>query len=425
MRAQAGTWRALGALTLVVALGVGGVVVLGDRAEDARTQSRLLSALHVDAQRLHVVALQAALDAEAGPSEQHGIRSARTGMLQATRGLHGWPREDMRLLRARNQDFSAAVARELAAIGRPATLQRAALATAVGFTRLERVNLRLASRADARYGTARHERDLALLAIVALALLASGGFAWRASSARRDRAELLRRENTRLVELDQMKEEFVASVSHELRTPLTSIRGYLELVLEDNPTPDQADYLRIIERNADRLLDLINDLLDVAQAENGHLVLNREPVDLASIVADAVAGQQPTASARQIELGLDVAEPEIGVRADRKRIGQVVDNLLSNALKFTPDGGSVGVRLAQHNGHLRLDVSDTGIGIPAAEQERLFERFFRTAAASGQAFQGTGLGLAISKAIVEAHGGEIAVASAEGVGTTFSVLLPR
>jgi signal transduction histidine kinase len=427
MWAQAGTWRAFVALTLVVAAGIAGVVVLGNRVEDARTQSRLLSSLYIDAQRLHVAALGAALDDEVGPAEQRGIHSARTGMVQAIRGLRGWPDEEMSLLRTRNRQFYAAVASELSAIGgdEPTKLHRAALSTALRFTKLERVSLRMQKQADDRYDAARRQRDAVVLALVALALLASGGFALRLSAARRDRAELLHRENDRLVELDRMKEEFVASVSHELRTPLTSIRGYLELVLEADPTPEQAEYLSVIDRNADRLLDLINDLLDVAQAENGRLVLNLEPVDLASIVTDAVAGQRPSAVARKIELGLDVEEQEARVSADRKRIGQVVDNLLSNALKFTPDGGSVDVRLVRQNGHARLDVSDTGIGIPEAEQARLFERFFRTEAASGQAFQGTGLGLAISKAIVEAHGGQIAVTSAEGLGTTFSVLLPR
>jgi signal transduction histidine kinase len=417
---QAGTWRALVALTLVVAAGVGVVVVLGNRVEDARTQSRLLSSLHVDAQKLHLEALQAALAARVGPAEQRGIHSARVGIVEAIHGLRGGSRRDLRLLRARNARFSAAVARELEAIenDRAAKLHQAALATAFWYTKLERVILRLESNEDVRYDSVRHQRDAAWIAILALALLASGGFAWRASLARRH-------ENERLLELGRMKEEFVASVSHELRTPLTSIRGYLELVLEDDPTPEHVDYLRVIDRNTDKLLDLINDLLDVAQAENGHLVLNREPVALESVVADAVAGLEPAAAARQIALGLHVADRNGPVELDRKRIGQVIDNLLANALKFTPDGGSVDVRLSAENGHVRLDVCDTGVGIPEAEQARLFERFFRTQAASGGSVQGTGLGLAISKAIVEAHGGEIAVESREGVGTTFSVLLPR
>jgi signal transduction histidine kinase len=240
---------------------------------------------------------------------------------------------------------------------------------------------------------------------------------------------VLHRENERLTELDRMKEEFVASVSHELRTPLTSIRGYLELVLEGDAgdlTPEQTDYLRIIDRNTDRLLDLINDLLDVAQAESGRLVLNLEPVNLESLVADAVAGMKPAADARQIGLDLHVAdEHEAAISVDRKRIGQVIDNLLSNAVKFTPTGGNVDVRLRSDNGDARIEVADDGMGIPETEQAQLFERFFRTKAANGQALQGTGLGLAISKGIVEAHGGHITLVSAEGVGTTFSVVLPR
>jgi signal transduction histidine kinase len=430
MRLLAGTWRALLLLTIVAAAGIGSVTVLGNRVERARTQNRLLSSLHIDSQRLHLAALDAALDAEVAAANRRDIRSGRQGMIESIRGLRGWSRPDLSLLRLRNQRFSATVERELSSIrrGQPQRLHASALEMGVRFKQLERIILRLQRRADERYDTSRRERDAVLLAIVALAVLTSGAFAWRARLARRDRAELLGRENERLTEVDRMKEEFVASVSHELRTPLTSIRGYLELVLEGDPddlTPEHRDYLRIIDRNANRLLDLINDLLDVAQAESGRLALNLESVDLESLVADAVDGVRPGADVRQIQLGLHVAA---GNRArlsiDRKRIGQVVDNLLSNAVKFTPDGGKVDVHLWSENGHSRVDVSDTGIGIPEAEQARLFERFFRTEAANGQAFQGTGLGLAISKAIVEAHGGRITVASAEGAGTTFSVLLP-
>jgi len=116
---------------------------------------------------------------------------------------------------------------------------------------------------------------------------------------------------------------------------------------------------------------------------------------------------------------------EAAISVDRKRIGQVIDNLLSNAVKFTPTGGNVDVRLRSDNGDVRIEVADDGMGIPETEQAQLFERFFRTKAANGQALQGTGLGLAISKGIVEAHGGHITLVSAEGVGTTFSVVLPR
>jgi len=431
MRSLAGTWRALVMLTVVVVAGVGGVVILGDRVESARTQNHLLSSLHIDAQRLHVAALAAALDSDIGRSRQPEIRADRQGIVESARGLHGWSVLDMRLLRTRNERFVAAVENELSSIRRgPAgRVQAAALEIALRFKRLERTILRLQSSADSRYETTRREREAALLAIVALALLSSAAFGWRASIARRDRAAVLQGENERLTELDRMKEEFVASVSHELRTPLTSIRGYLELILEGDTgdlTPEQNEYLRIIDRNTDRLLDLINDLLDVAQAESGRLVLNLEPVNLESLVADAVAGMRPAADARKIDLDLHVGdEHEAAISVDRKRIGQVIDNLLSNAVKFTPTGGNVDVRLRSDNGDVRIEVADDGMGIPETEQAQLFERFFRTKAANGQALQGTGLGLAISKGIVEAHGGHITLVSAEGVGTTFSVVLPR
>ena len=186
MRLLAGTWRALVALTLVAALGVGGVSVLGDRVERARTQSRLLSSLHVDAQRLHLAALYAALDAEVAADDRQDIRSGRLGMVESIRGLHGWSRPDLSLLRLRNERFSATVQRELSSIrrGQAQRLHASAIEMGVRFKSLERAILRLQKRADQRYDTARRERDALLLAIVALAVLTSAGFAWRASLAR-------------------------------------------------------------------------------------------------------------------------------------------------------------------------------------------------------------------------------------------------
>jgi signal transduction histidine kinase len=430
MRSPAGTWRARVMLTAVVVAAVGGVFILGARVESARTQNQLLSSLEVDAQTLHVTALAAALASDIGPSHRREIRRARQGVAESIVGLHGASPSDMRLLRGKNERFSAAVDSELSSIRRDDAqrVDAAALEMAARFNELERTIVRLQGSADRRYDTTRHQREAAVLAIVALALLSSAAFGRRASIARRDRAAVLQRENERLTELDRMKEEFVASVSHELRTPLTSIRGYLELVLEGDTndlTPEQSEYLKIIDRNTDRLLDLINDLLDVAQAESGRLVLSLEPVNLELLVADAVAGMRPAADARKIDLDLHVAERyEAAISVDRKRMGQVIDNLLSNAVKFTPAGGNVDVRLRSDNGNIRIEVADNGMGVPEAEQAQLFERFFRTKAANGQALQGTGLGLAISKAIVEAHGGQIALVSAEGIGSTFSIVLP-
>jgi PAS domain S-box-containing protein len=248
--------------------------------------------------------------------------------------------------------------------------------------------------------------------------------------AERDRETLLtqtQEQNERLRKLDRMKDEFIALVSHELRTPLTSICGYLELLLQDDvmaelPTA-QLDWLEVIDRNAERLLRLVEDLLLAAQASAGNLALERGELDIAAVVAHAVQAGTPVAAARGIALTWST-EPVPAASGDRLRIGQVIDNLVSNALKFTPTGGTVDVRAYPHRSAVRIEVADTGMGIPEDEQEQLFERFFRTARAQEQAIPGVGLGLSISKAIVEAHNGRISVTSVEGSGTTFFVDLP-
>ncbi|MEX2048173.1 MAG: PAS domain S-box protein [Gemmatimonadota bacterium] len=238
--------------------------------------------------------------------------------------------------------------------------------------------------------------------------------------------QTLERQNERLLELDRMKDEFVALVSHELRTPLTSILGYLELVLEGDAgevTEEQRQFLSVVERNSQRLLRLVGDLLLIAQIEAGKLTLERGPVDLAMLARDCIEAARPRADEKGVALVLE-AGPVPALSGDCVRLAQVLDNLVSNAIKFTAGGGKVTVGLAQQNGHVLLAVSDTGIGIPAAEQGRLFERFFRTSGATQRAIQGTGLGLAITKAIAEAHGGEISVVSEENVGTTVRITLP-
>jgi len=236
----------------------------------------------------------------------------------------------------------------------------------------------------------------------------------------------LSEQNKRLVELDRLKDEFLSLVSHELRTPLTSIRGYLDLVLDEEAgtlNPEQRRFLNAVERNSGRLLRLVGDLLFVAQADAGRLTLERAKVDVAALAADCVEAARPFADQRAIDLQL-TAVPVPALVGDRGRLAQVVDNLVSNALKFTPEGGHVEVRTSTIGDYVYLEVEDSGIGIPAAEQPRLFERFFRAASATEQAIPGTGLGLAIVKAIVEAHAGLIEVVSAPGKGTTFRVELP-
>jgi PAS domain S-box-containing protein len=233
-------------------------------------------------------------------------------------------------------------------------------------------------------------------------------------------------QNERLLELDRMKDEFVALVSHELRTPLTSILGYLELIRAEEAGPvneEQAEFLAIVSRNADRLLRLVGDLLLVAQIEAGKLQLEPVDIDLGHLIRDCLEAARPRAAEKGIEL-VSTGDLETTLSADRVRLAQVFDNLVSNAVKFTPEGGSVTVELSRRNGEAVVAVTDTGIGIPVEEQAGLFQRFFRTKSATRHAIQGTGLGLAITRAIAEAHGGSIEVESEEGAGTTFRVTLP-
>jgi signal transduction histidine kinase len=232
-------------------------------------------------------------------------------------------------------------------------------------------------------------------------------------------------QNDQLRELDRMKDELVATVSHELRTPLTSILGYLELMREDTDdlTPAHRSFVEVIERNARRLLGLVGDLLFIARLDAGGIRLAVEQVDLEQIARDCVLALRPRAEAAGLSLELETEE--VGrMQGDRARLADLLDNLVSNAIKFTPRGGWVSVRLSRADGEAKLEVEDTGIGVPGDEQVRLFDRFFRSSTASAAAIPGTGLGLAISKAIVEAHGGTIGVASVEGAGTTFRVMLP-
>jgi signal transduction histidine kinase len=236
---------------------------------------------------------------------------------------------------------------------------------------------------------------------------------------------LLTEQNTQLRELDLMKDEFVSLVSHELRTPLTSIRGYLDLLLEEggNLTPEQERFLGVVDRNSERLLDLVGDLLFLAQVDAGKLTIEREDVDFEQVVQDSVETLRPIAESRRTKLVTSIS-PVPRLVGDRARLAQVLDNLLSNALKFTPEGGRVSVSLHADGDRAVVEVQDNGVGIPGAEQNRLFERFFRSSRATENAIPGTGLGLAITKAIAERHGGRISVESEEDVGTSVRVELP-
>ena len=230
-------------------------------------------------------------------------------------------------------------------------------------------------------------------------------------------------QNERLRELDRLKDEFIGMFSHELRTPLASILGYVEILMEDGLSAPDADHcVEVIDRNAKRLLRLAGDLQLLAQINSGQMPMEFRSADLADIAACAMDEMRPEAERKHIDLVLS-ATAVSRLTVDPTRIGQLLGNLLSNAVKFTPDGGKVEVKLGTEGDQAVLTVADTGIGIPAADRERIFERFFRTAIAKRQAIQGTGLGLTITQAIVAAHNGTIAVES-EGHGSTFTVRLP-
>jgi signal transduction histidine kinase len=236
----------------------------------------------------------------------------------------------------------------------------------------------------------------------------------------------LRAHNESLRELDRLKDEFIDLVSHELRTPLASIIGFVEVLREEGMSgPDADQCTEVIERNATRLQRLVADLLLLSQIQSGKMAMDFRSADLAGIAVGAVERLRPEADHKRIDLVLSVTTDMPPLAVDPTRMAQLLGNLLSNAVKFTPDGGKVEVRLGTEGDQAVLEVADSGIGIPAADRERIFDRFFRTALATQQAIQGTGLGLAITKAIVEAHNGTIAVDSDEGRGSTFTVRLPH
>lgn len=234
-------------------------------------------------------------------------------------------------------------------------------------------------------------------------------------------------DETRAVEVARMKDEFVGMISHELRTPLSAIVGFLDLLQNDPAQPltdEQQEFVHIIERNAQRLLNLVGDLLFTAQVESGRFPLERGDADLVALVRDAVVSSEPHARQEGIELSVEVPGSPVRLPVDAGRLGQALDNLLSNAIKFTSAGGRVTGAVRVLDGVVELAVRDTGIGIPEDEQGMLFTRFFRASTATRNAVPGVGLGLMITRAIVLAHGGSMDVTSKEGVGTEFRVFLP-
>jgi signal transduction histidine kinase len=265
----------------------------------------------------------------------------------------------------------------------------------------------------------RAKAALILGALGALGLIVL--LAWQYEAQRRFR-RIDRDLAARSEELMRLRDEFVASVSHELRTPLTSIIGYGEL-LREGLDPEQAETLGVIERNARRLMQLVTDLLLVAELESHTLDLNLERVDLSVLAAECIEAAKPAADARGVTL-VAPANGHAVIDGDPVRIAQLLDNLVSNAIKFTPPNGTVTLTARADDHSATLAVQDTGVGMSIVDRERAFDRFFRARSAASDAVPGTGLGLAIVKAIADAHGGTVELDSAPGHGTTVRVQLP-
>jgi signal transduction histidine kinase len=247
---------------------------------------------------------------------------------------------------------------------------------------------------------------------------------WLLSRERESAQAELTSQNEQLIALDRVRDEFIASVSHEFRTPLTSIRGYAELLQDANLDAEQRDYVNVIDRNSARLASLVEDLLLMAQIQSGGLPLDLNEVVLNDLIARAGEAAKPFAASKHIDLEIDTEQDLVTTQADAERLGQVLDNLVSNAIKYTPNGGDVSITMTHTGDDATIAVSDTGIGIPQAEQAQMFSRFFRTSNARDSGIEGSGLGLAITRGIVEAHGGTIGFDSVEGVGTTFRLTVP-
>jgi PAS domain S-box-containing protein len=250
-----------------------------------------------------------------------------------------------------------------------------------------------------------------------------------AQSALQKALDTERRAVKRLTEIDQVKDAFVSSVSHELRTPITNIVGYLELMMDGDygaPSPGQSDAMGRIDLNSRRLLTLIDDLLTLSSMESIDQRRRRGQVDLGAVVERAVEIVRPSLTERDLSFGIEVPEQPENIVGDSGELERLVINLATNAVKFTPDGGTIIVRLKGASAGCGpiLEVQDTGIGIREEDRAMLFTRFFRTSHAHELGVPGSGLGLSIAKAISDVHGGRISAHSVHGHGSTFRVEFP-
>jgi len=238
----------------------------------------------------------------------------------------------------------------------------------------------------------------------------------------RDANRALATSNLELLETDRLRDTLVANVTHDLRTPLTAIKGAAENMLDGIAgalSPDQREYAEIVRDHATRLAGTVNELLHAARLQGGNVELRPEPLDARAVVEEVTTGLLPIARERRVEL--EVRGPESRVAADREKLRRAVENLISNAVKFTDDGGRVTVEVIPARDTVEVTVRDSGHGIPKEELPKLFERFYRGSSQK----PGTGLGLSIARNLVRLHGGDITVESEVGRGSEFRVRLPK
>lgn len=231
---------------------------------------------------------------------------------------------------------------------------------------------------------------------------------------------------TRIRKLEKIRKDFVANVSHELRTPLASIKGFAETLREGgiDDEKNRLGFVKSIENHADRMTDLVDDLLDLTAIESGQRAPTKEPLDLTEMVDEVIDSLKQLAARKNVTLMSEVKNIA-PVPFDKKQIKQVLTNLLQNAIKFNKEKGTVTIRAKDETDTLIVSVTDTGIGIPPSDLPRIFERFYRVDKARSREMGGTGLGLAIVKHIIEAHGGRLTVESTQGEGSTFQFTLPK
>jgi len=226
------------------------------------------------------------------------------------------------------------------------------------------------------------------------------------------------------MELERRKDEFISTASHELKTPITTLKGFTDLLLrklERQGMREEMPMLTRMDTQINRLTRLIDELLDVSKVQVGRLDFEEEPVDLAALLQETVEILQPTSPTHTLIVRETTHAMIMG---DKDRLGQVLTNLISNAIKYSPQANQVDLSITTSNKTVTLRVRDYGVGIPKAQQKHIFDRFYRGRVSRGKAFPGLGMGLYIARGIVRRHGGEITVESEEGKGSTFVVSLP-